>query len=247
MKTFNDLTEDEVQAFSKYQDEVIKNYKEQNRINNILLFGIGYLGNKVISRMKNIPNVSKLCSDINKKWLDDVSSENDSLLFLENYSFADGIWDTNDYADIYKQMIQNENAIIDKIMGFDYMIICTNSDDKMNSCLSEAVADTCKKLNKRFMICHSRDNSFHAVVNVEDLSKQRSKEFVDKMQKKKYILNEIPLINTNFAYDRAHINYLGFSSDLVINTNVNSKEDSAINTNTFAYVLEMNIMKLLEV
>ena len=97
------------------------------------------------------------------------------------------------------------------------------------------------------MICHSRDNFLHAVANAEGVSKQRSKEFVEKMQKKKYILNEIPLIKTNFAYDKAHIDYLGLSSDLVINTNVNSKEDSAINTYTFAYVLEMNIMKLLEV
>lgn len=247
MRTFKDLTDNEVQEFSKYQDKTIKNYKKQNKINNILLFGIGNFGNKIVSKIKNIPNVSKLCSDINKKWLEDTSSDNDKLLFLENYPLSDGIWDTNDYADIYKQMILNEDLIIDKIQGFDYIILCTNSDDKMNSCLSEAVADTCKKLNKRFMICHSRDNFLHAVANAEGLSKQRSIEFVEKMQRKKYILNEIPLINTNLAYDRVNVNYLGLSSNVLINTNVNSKEDSDINTYTFAHVLEMNIIKILEV
>ena len=247
MRTFKDLTDNEVQEFSKYQDDTIKNYKKQNKINNILLFGIGNFGNKIVSKIKNIPNVSKLCSDINKKWLEDTSSDNDKLLFLENYPLSDGIWDTNDYADIYKQMIQNEDLIINKIQDFDYIIICTNSDDKMNSCLSEAIADTCKKINKRFMICHSRDNFLHAVANAEDLSKQRSKEFVDKMQRKQYILNEIPIINTNFAYDKVHVDYLGLSSNVLINTNVNSKEDSDINTYTFAHVLEMNIIKILEV
>ena len=158
MRTFKDLTDNEVQEFSKYQDKTIKNYKKQNKINNILLFGIGNFGNKIVSKIKNIPNVSKLCSDINKKWLEDTSSDNDKLLFLENYPLSDGIWDTNDYADIYKQMIQNEDLIINKIQDFDYIIICTNSDGKMNSCLSEAVADTCKKINIETFLIYSYIN-----------------------------------------------------------------------------------------
>lgn len=242
MKTFKDFTDKEIRELIKKQEDAIKQLKKQNETNNILLFGIGSFGNKIISNVKDMSKVTKIFSDVNEKYLEKYD-KNDILLFLKGYKLSEDIWDKNNYSKIYKYLIANKEHIAEKIKSYDYIIICTRSNYKMDACLAEAVADTCNETKKRFMICHSTDVIFP---NLEKISKRRSVRFINKMKKKKYLLNEIAKINTCFVCDNVDVEYQGKIYSSLTYTNY-TNIDSDFNIKVFARAVEYNIIKMLEV
>ena len=246
-KAIKDFTEKDYKEFSKKQEEAMKKFKEQNNINSILLFGICDFGNKIISNIKDMPHVAKLYTETDKKSLEKFNKK-DTYLFLEDYKLSQGIWDKNNYSKIHKHILENKQEIIDKIKEYDYVIICTSSGDKMNNCLSEAVADICSETNKRFMICHTRDKYFcTSFLDLEKLTKRRSIRFINKMKKKKYLINEIIQIDTSFVCDKAEFEYKGKNYQTYGFTNADLTYSSEFNCKIFAKTVEYNIIKMLEV
>lgn len=244
-KTFKDFTEKEIRELTEKQEKAIKVFKEQNKINKILLFGICDFGNQIISNIKDMPNVSKLYTETDKKYLENFDSK-DTYLFLKEYKQSKGLWDENNYSEIYKLILKNKQEIVDKIKEYDYIIICTCSNYEIHSCLTEAVADICSETQKRFMICHSTDDIFSlsCIAKSAENLKIKIKIFINKMEKKKYIVNEIPRINTSFTCDKIDFEYQSktYTSFSLTYTNI----DADFNTKVFAKAVECNIVKMME-
>lgn len=248
MKTFKDWSDTEIRNLMKAQTKALLKSKKEHKINSMLLFGICDFGCKILTNIKEIPKVTKLFSDTDEKTLEKYD-KNNIFLFLQDYKLSKGLWDKNNYSKIYKHILENKQQVADKIKNYDYVIICTSSNNQMDICLAEAVADICAETNKRFMICHSTD----IIVPITCLStsakylKTRCKKFINKMKKKKYLLNEIIQLDTFFVCDKAEFEYKGKTYQTYGFTNADLTYSSEFNCKIFANTVEYNIIKMLEV
>ncbi len=246
MKTFKEFSEKETKEFNEKQNEALKKFKKEHRINNILLFGINDFGSSVISEIKDIPKVTKLFSNTDKKQLD-KSNKNNTFLFLQDYKLSKGLWDKNNYSKIYKHLIAHKEQIIEKIKNYDYIIICTRSGDKMDSCIAKALADICNEINKQFMICHTRGKFAHmCFLDIEKLTKRISQRFVNIMKKKKYLINEIEEVSTSLVSTKADFEYKCKKYSAYSFANSDLTYGTKFNIKIFANVVEYNIIKMLE-
>lgn len=232
MKTFKDLKETELKEFLELRDNAVKEYKKTHKIKNLLLVGVGYFGNRVVSEIPDTDNVFKLYTDTNPELLSNFS-EADSLLFSTDSNGVDELKEN-----IARLKMQTDDSC--------YVIICTNSDDETNLKLTEIIAYAYFDAGIRFLIVHSGYNFLHHAVS-EEKSSEKTKIFTEKMKAKKYLIHEIPSINTIFVYDRLKINFPLLKADTLIMSSINSEEEAEINIGTLAKVLELNIMKMLEV
>ena len=155
------------------------------------------------------------------------------IILSDNNHFAHDILDNN-----YKK------EIIEIIKDYDYIIICTRYNYKMDACLAEGVADICNETKKRFMICHSTDVIFP---NLEKISKRRSVRFINKMKKKKYLLNEIEEVSTSLVSTKADFVYKGKKYSVYSLANSDLTYGTKFNIKNFANVIEYDIIKMLEV
>ena len=73
MKTFKEMTEQEIKEVTLQQECAIKEYKSANKINNVLIIGVGLYCNKAISKISKNNNITKLFIDTNSKWLEEFS------------------------------------------------------------------------------------------------------------------------------------------------------------------------------
>lgn len=231
--------------FCKKSEDALKKYKKEHKINNILLIGIDDFGNKVISHIKDIPNVNRLYTGTNEKSLEKFDKQN-TLLF-SNSKKSKALSALRDYARIRKYLSEYKQEIIDRTKGYDYVIICTRTGYKTDNCLTEAVADICSEINKRFMICHTRDKILcTSFLDIEKQSKRRSVRFINKMKKKKYLLNEIVQVDTSFVCDKAEFEYKGKVYQTFGIANADLTYGSELNCKIFAKAVEYNIIKMLE-
>ena len=244
MESFKDCTKEEINELLAKGNEALNKFRKENKINSILLFGIGEFWNNVITNIKDIPKVTKLFSDTNKQSLEKFN-QNNSILFLQDYKLSPtDTGNKNNYSRIYKHLMKNKEQITEKIKNYDYIIICTLSDEKEYNCLAEAVADICAQSVKRFMICcTARYNLFlPAFLN---LSKRISNRFINKMKKKNYLLNEINPIDTSFTCDKIVFEYKGENYQSFGQTNTDLTFTYEFNIEIFADIFAYNIINLL--
>lgn len=217
----------------------------KNKINTVLLIGVGSFGNNAILKIKDSPNISKLYTDIDSTSLAKFPQKQ-TVLLTENYHMDNYLWANKNHEKIYKEILENSKKFQKYIKNYDYVMICTTSDCIINTSATEAIADICSKSNKRFFIAHTSEPFYHTVVNAPKTSKQRTSKFVKKMDDKKYLTNEIPTINTAFIYDIAKVQVDNITTETQLLTQISSEDDENTNINIFAQVLELNIINMLK-
>jgi len=244
MKTFKEMTEQEIKEFTTSKEKFVEEYKSMYKINNVLLIGIGTYCNTAISKVDKQDNISKLYVDTNKKLLEQYSNYPILDLSEENISKTDSLWKEEDkYQKLYKEVSKYQVYFI----NYDYIVICTTTDSEEYNLIAEVIADFCNEQNKRFMLCYPKYTFMSYAANIAGLKtfKYISNNFVSKVKSKSYILNEINCINTSLLYDITSFKFQGGDYKLNIETQSNSKEYDDINSDIFARILECNIIKML--
>ncbi len=242
MKTFKEMTEQEIKEVILQQECAIKEYKSAHKINNVLIIGVGLYCNKAISKIKKHDNILKLFVDTNSNRLNEFSDYPNIDLSEEKLSNDKNLWKTD-----YKN-----NKIFNEISKFqvyftnyDYIVICTAVDDEEYNLITEILADFLKQQNKRFMICHTKTYlSYMESVSGTKKFSEMSDSFLSKMKEKKYITNEINNVNTSLSYDIVNFKFLEEKYKSILA--VGSSEYEEINSDIFAKIVNNSIIKMLE-
>ena len=242
MKTFKEMTEQEIKEVTLQQECAIKEYKSAHKINNVLIIGVGLYCNKAISKISKNDNITKLFIDTNNKWLKEFSDYPNIDLSEEKISDDKDLWKT----DYKNKKIYNEISKFQVYFtNYDYIVICTVTDDEEYNLVTEVLADFIKQQNKRFMICHTKTYlSYMAGISGTKKFKEISDNFLSKMKEKKYITNEINNVNTSLSYDVVNFKFQEGNYKSILA--VGSREYEEINSDIFAKIVENSIIKMLE-
>lgn len=244
MKSFKEMTEQEIKEFTTQQEKFVKEYKSANKINNVLLIGVGTYCNKAISKVNNLNNISKLYIDINKKWLEKYSDYMSLDLSEENISNKIRLWkDEDKYKKLYDEITKYQVLFT----NYDYIIICATVDNEEYNLITEVIAVFCKKQNKKFMICHTKTFlNYAAGITGINKFKEISDKFLSKIKSKNYITNEIKNVDTSLLYDITSFKFHDQDYKTNLTTKSNILEYEEINSDIFAKIVENSIIKMLE-
>ena len=232
-----DLTTDEIKEFSKIRDEQVNLYKQNNLISNILVISIGSNCNKAISKMERISNVSTLLTDTKSEWLADFGDYNCLSLVKNN---TDSLWEM-DKDKLFSEIKNIKTNLVEQVNKFDYIIICTESDNNEYSYSAEYIADICSKENIRFMICYTKNNEMIDFINFEEISKKKTEDFIARIKKKNYILNEIASSKSYVHIDNCNFRYKSKKFTTQICT-----QKTNFNEKLFTFIITENIKAILK-
>ena len=242
MKTFTEMTGQEIKEITLQQECAIKEYKSTHKINNVLIISIGLYCNKAISKIGRYNNITKLFIDTNSNQLKEFSDYPNIDLSEEKISDDKNLWKTDCqnkriYYEISKFQVYFTN--------YDYIVICTAVDDEVYNLITEILADFLQQQNKRFMICHTKTYlSYIASVSGTKKFSEISDNFLSKMKEKKYITNEINNVNTSLSYDIVNFKFQEGNYKSILA--VGSSEYEEINSDIFAKIVNNSIIKMLE-
>jgi len=242
MRTFKEMTEQEIKEFTTQQEKFVKEYKSVNKINNVLLIGIGTYCNNAVFKVGKHENISKLYVDTNRKWLEQYSNYPIIDLSKENISNKKSLWKDEDN---YKKLYDEVSKYIVYFTNYDYIVICSTTDNEEYTLVAEVIADFCKEQNKKFMICHTKTYlSYMASVSGTKKFKEISDNFLSKMKEKKYITNEISNVNTSLSYDVVNFKFQEGNYKSILA--VGNSEYEEINSDIFSKIVNNSIIKMLE-
>lgn len=106
--------------------------------------------------------------------------------------------------------LKNKKDIIQNIQKNDYVIICHDSSDKKLNKLVEKIADMCFEQKTKFIICHCCTIfGLWSTPKAEEVFLNNKNNFIEKMQKKEYLIYEVPFITTFMTYDKFQYEYKG--------------------------------------
>lgn len=244
MKTFKEMTEQEIKEVTLQQESAIKEYKSTHKINNVLIIGVGLYCNRAISKINRHNNITKLFIDTNSKRLKEFSDYPNIDLSEEKISDDKDLWKT-DYKN--KKIFNEISKFQVYFTNYDYIVICTVTDDEEYNLVTEILADFIKQQNKRFMICHTKTYLSY-VAGISGIKKfsEISNNFLAKMKEKKYITNEINNVSTSLLYDVVSFKSQNENYKTNLATKSDSRKYEEINSDIFAKIVENSIIKMLE-